>query len=63
MNKSHSNEEEDTLPTQEQWNEMDEKQKLSYIHDSLLELYLNLKIRNFEKVGHDKTTVGAKHNW
>lgn len=41
----------DTLyPSNEEWLKMDESQRLSYMHDCLLELYLNIKMRNFEKV-------------
>lgn len=36
---------------------MKSDEKLSYLHDALLELYLNIKIRNFEK---DKTTIDSE---
>ena len=41
---------ESMYPSNDEWGKMDESQKLSYMHDCLLELYLNVKIRNFEKV-------------
>lgn len=39
----------DVYPTVEEWLAMQDSEKLNVIHDSLLELYLNVKIRNFNK--------------
>jgi len=51
MHKSISNTHDDDLvPTHQQWTEMGDGERVAYIHDSLLELYLNIKIRNFESV-------------
>lgn len=40
---------EDAYPTVEEWIAMPDNEKLNVLHDSLLELYLNVKIRNFDK--------------
>ena len=40
---------EDAYPTVEEWVAMPDNEKLNVLHDSLLELYLNVKIRNFDK--------------
>lgn len=40
---------EEAYPTVEEWLAMPDNEKLNVIHDSLLELYLNVKIRNFNK--------------
>jgi predicted Fe-S protein YdhL (DUF1289 family) len=45
----------DAYPTAEEWLAMPDDEKLNVLHDSLLELYLNVKIRNF-----DKTVDSAK---
>ena len=39
---------EDAYPTVEEWLAMPDNEKLNVLHDSLLELYLNVKIRNFD---------------
>lgn len=40
---------EDAYPSVEEWLAMPDNEKLNVLHDSLLELYLNVKIRNFDK--------------
>ena len=40
---------EDAYPTVEEYLAMPDSEKLNVLHDSLLELYLNVKIRNFDK--------------
>jgi hypothetical protein len=40
---------EDAYPTVEEWTAMPDNEKLNVLHDSLLELYLNVKIRNFDR--------------
>ena len=52
-----SEEEDDVYPSFGQWIAMTSKEKLSYLHDSLLELYLNIKMRNFEK---DKQSIDSE---
>jgi hypothetical protein len=48
----------DAYPTVEEWLEMPDHEKLNIVHDSLLELYLNVKIRNFDKtIDSDKVDV------
>jgi len=37
----------DAYPTVEEWLGMPDNEKINVLHDSLLELYLNVKIRNF----------------
>ena len=45
-----SNEEDDDgYPTVEEWLKLPDNEKINVLHDSLLELYLNVKIRNFDK--------------
>lgn len=48
---SKPNEEEtdDAYPTVEEYLAMPDHEKINVLHDSLLELYLNVKIRNFDK--------------
>lgn len=41
--------EDDAYPSVEEWLAMPDNEKLNVLHDSLLELYLNVKIRNFNK--------------
>lgn len=41
--------EDDAYPTVEEYLAMPDLEKLNVLHDSLLELYLNVKIRNFDK--------------
>lgn len=40
---------EDAYPSVEEYLNMADSEKLNVLHDSLLELYLNVKIRNFDK--------------
>ena len=47
--KSGEQTDEDAYPTVEEWLAMEDHDKLNVLHDSLLELYLNVKIRNFNK--------------
>jgi hypothetical protein len=44
----------DFFPTLEEWGSMSDKDKLVYTHDCILELYLNIKMRNFEQ---DKQSI------
>lgn len=41
-------ESDDAYPTVEEWLAMPDNEKINVLHDSLLELYLNVKIRNFD---------------
>ena len=47
--KSNEQTDEEAYPTVEEWLAMPDNEKLNVLHDSLLELYLNVKIRNFNK--------------
>jgi hypothetical protein len=40
---------EDAYPSVEEWIAMPDNEKINVLHDSLLELYLNVKIRNFDR--------------
>ena len=42
--KGHEETDEDGYPTVEEWLAMPDQEKLNVVHDSLLELYLNIKI-------------------
>jgi hypothetical protein len=42
-------ESEEAYPTVEEYLAMPDPEKINVLHDSLLELYLNVKIRNFDK--------------
>ena len=49
ITKDNNETEDDAYPTVEEWLAMPDNEKLNVLHDSLLELYLNVKIRNFDK--------------
>lgn len=54
-------EESEGYPTEEEWKNMDDKDKLAYLHDCLLELYLNIKFQGFEKVTIRFTFIDQNH--
>lgn len=49
LEKPIDGESEDAYPTVEEYLDMSDPEKLNILHDSLLELYLNVKIRNFDR--------------
>lgn len=49
LENSKRDETDDAYPTVEEYLAMPDNEKLNVLHDSLLELYLNVKIRNFDK--------------
>ena len=49
IDQGNDDETDDAYPTVEEYLAMPDIEKLNVLHDSLLELYLNVKIRNFDK--------------
>lgn len=52
MNKTlNTNDEDEELwLNSDEWAQLTDSDKLAYLHNALVELYLNIKFRNFEKV-------------
>ena len=50
LSSKSGDEESERCLTEEEWNKMADKEKIVYLHDWLLELYLNMKFQSFEKV-------------
>ena len=55
-----ANDDSEGYPTDEEWKLMEDKDKLAYLHDWLLELYLNIKFQGFDKVRISFTLIRPK---